>query len=49
MLRRESITRSVNNLMKTVSDNLVNKPIITSHITQLWRDTGDIEFVMLKI
>ena len=41
--------------MKSVSDKLPNKPLITSHsfrigfITQLWRDEKDIEFVKQAI
>jgi len=51
MLRRESITRVINNVMRGISDDLIDKPTITSHsfrtglITQLWKDTKDIEFV----
>jgi hypothetical protein len=43
-LRRESITRSINNVLSKVSEQLPNKPNITSHslrigyITQLWKE-----------
>jgi integrase len=55
MLRRESITKSVNKVMKQVSKQLPNEPNMTSHsfrsgyITQLWKDTSDIEFVRQAI
>jgi hypothetical protein len=48
---KESITRSINNKLYHVSAELPDKPNITSYsfrvgyITQLWKDTGDIEFV----
>ena len=51
VLRGESITGAVNNIMRTISDNLTYKPIITSngfrtgYVTQLWKDKDDIEFV----
>jgi site-specific recombinase XerD len=51
MLRRETITRDVNKVMRTVSNQLSGKFNITSHsfrigyITQLWKDSKDIEFV----
>ena len=50
-LGRVVITKDVNKIMRQVSDQLPNKPNITSHsfrigyITQLWKDTKDIEFV----
>lgn len=50
-LRRELITRSINNKLHRVSAELPEKSNITSHsfrvgyITQLWKYTGDIEFV----
>lgn len=55
MLRRETLTRAVNNVMKAVSKKLSDNPRITSHsfrsgyITQLWKDTKDIEFVRQAI
>ena len=51
MLRRETITMDVNRVMHSVSSLLPSKPNITSHsfrigyISQLWKDTKDIEFV----
>ena len=44
MRRRESITRFVNNIMYTVSEQFPDKPNITSHSfrvgyrTRLWKD-----------
>lgn len=55
MLRRETITMNVNKVMHSVSKNLPDKPNITSYsfrigyISQLWRDTKDIEFVRQTI
>ena len=55
MLRRETITRDVNKLIRSVSKNLPDQPKITSHsfrvgyITQLWKDIKDIEFVKQSI
>ena len=55
MLRRETITMDVNKVMNTVSKYLPSKPKITSHsfrigyISQLWKDTKDIEFVRQTI
>ena len=55
MLSRETITRDVNKVMRSVSKNLPDKPKITSHsfrvgyISQLWKDTKDIEFVRQSI
>ena len=54
-LRREVITNDVNKIMRQVSSTLPEKPNITSHsfrvgyITQLWKDTKDIEFVKQTI
>ena len=51
MLRRESLTKSINVVTRKASEELPDKPNITSHsfrigfITQLWKDTKDIEFV----
>ena len=55
MLRRETITMNVNKVMHSVSKLLPSKPMITSHsfrigyITQLWKDSKDIEFVKQTI
>jgi len=55
MLSRETITRDVNRVMRSVSGNLPDQPNITSHsfrvgyISQLWKDTKDIEFVKQSI
>ena len=55
MLSRETITRDVNRIMGSVSKILPNQPNITSHsfrvgyISQLWKDTNDIEFVKQSI
>jgi len=51
MLRRETITMNVNRVMHSVTNLLPSKPNITSHsfrigyISQLWKDSKDIEFV----
>ena len=50
-LRREAITKDVNKVMRVVSKQLTGQPNVTSHsfrigyITQLWKDSKDIEFV----
>ena len=55
MLRRETIMMDVNKVMHAVSKRLPSKPHITSHsfrigyISQLWKDTKDIEFVKQTI
>ena len=55
MLSRETITRDVNKIMRSVSKSLPNQPNITSHsfrvgyISQLWKDTNDIEFVKQSV
>lgn len=55
MLQRQTITMDVNKIMHSVSDLLPSKPNITSHsfrigyISQLWKDTKDIEFVRQTI
>ena len=55
MLSRETITRDVNQIMCSVSKSLPNQLNITSHsfrvgyISQLWKDTNDIEFVKQSI
>ena len=54
-LRREAITKGVNKVMRSVSKQLPGQPNITSHsfrigyITQLWKDSKDIEFVKQSI
>ena len=54
-LDRVAITRDVNKVMREVSNKLPSKPNITSHsfrigfITQLWKDSKDIEFVKQTI
>ena len=54
-LRREVITTNINKVMYKVSRILSGQPNITSHsfrigyITQLWKDTKDIEFVKQTI
>jgi len=54
-LRREAITRDVNKVMRLVSKQLPGQPNVTSHsfrigyITQLWKDSKDIEFVKQSI
>jgi site-specific recombinase XerD len=55
MLSRETITKDVNKVMRSVSKSLPDQPNITSHsfrvgyISQLWKDTKDIEFVKQSI
>ena len=55
MLRRQTITMDVNKVIPSVSNLLPSKPNITSHsfrigyISQLWKDTKDIEFVRQSI
>lgn len=54
-LRREAITKNVNKVMRSVSKQLPGQPNVTSHsfrigyITQLWKDSKDIEFVKQSI
>ena len=54
-LGRQTITMDVNKVMHSVSNLLLSKPNITSHsfrigyISQLWKDTKDIEFVRQTI
>jgi integrase len=54
-LRREVITTDINKVMHKVSITFSGQPNITSHsfrigyITQLWKDTKDIEFVKQTI
>jgi site-specific recombinase XerD len=55
ILTRETITKAVNLVTRTVSEEIISKPNITSHsfrigyITQLWKDSKDIEFVKQTI
>ena len=55
ILTRETITKAVNLVTRTVSEEILSKPNITSHsfrigyITQLWKDSKDIEFVRQTI
>jgi len=55
MLSRQTLTMDVNKVMHSVSNLLPSKPKITSHsfrigyISQLWRNTKDIEFVRQTI
>lgn len=54
-LRREAITKNVNKVMRAISNQLPGQPNVTSHsfrigyITQLWKDSKDIEFVKQSI
>lgn len=54
-LHRVTITKQINTILKDASAQLEDKPNITSHsfrigyITQLWRDSKDIEFVKQTI
>lgn len=54
-LSREVITTAVNKVMRSVSKQLPGQPNITSHsfrigyITELWKDSKDIEFVKQSI
>lgn len=55
MLQRQTLTMDVNKVTKAVSHSLPEKPNITSHsfrigyISQLWKNTKDIEFVRQAI
>ena len=55
MIRRETLTMDVNRVMHSVLKGLPSKSKITSHsfrigyISQLWKDTKDIEFVRQTI
>jgi integrase len=54
-LRRDTLTKEINLVLRKLGESLDNKPNLTSHsfrigfISQLWRDTGDIEFVRQAI
>ena len=55
ILTRETLTKAVNLVTRTVSEEILSQPNITSHsfrigyITQLWKDSKDIEFVKQTI
>ena len=55
VLTRETIIKAVNLVTRRVSEEIFSKPNITSHsfrigyITQLWKDSKDIEFVKQTI
>jgi integrase len=55
MLSRETLTKDVNTIIRSISYQLPDQPNITSHsfrvgyISQLWKDTQDIEFVKQSI
>lgn len=55
MLSRETITRDVNKVMRSVSKSLPDQSNITSYsfrvgyISRLWKDINDIEFVKQSI
>ena len=54
-LRRDTLTKEINLVLRNLSKNLPEKPNLTTHsfrigfISQLWRDTNDIEFVKQAI
>lgn len=54
-LHRVTITKQINTILRDTSAKLEGEPNITSHsfrigyITQLWRDSKDIEFVKQTI
>ena len=55
MLRRETLTKAVNKIMKKVSHQLLDKPNITTssfrvgYVKQLWKDPTDLEIVKQTI
>jgi len=55
ILTRETITKAINLVTRMVSEEILSKPNITNHsfrigyITQLWKDSKDIEFVKQTI
>ena len=55
ILTRKTITKAINLVTRMVSEEILSKPNITSHsfrigyITQLWKDSKDIEFVKQTI
>ena len=54
-LRRDTLTKEINIVLRNLSKILPDKPNLTTHsfrigfISQLWRDTNDIEFVRQAI
>lgn len=54
-LRRDTLTKEINYVMRNLANELPTQPNLTSHsfrigfITQLWKDTNDIEFVRQAI
>ena len=50
-LRRDTLTKEINHVLRKLGERLEDSHNLTSHsfrigfISQLWRDTGDIEFV----
>ena len=54
-LRRDTLTKKINLVLRNLSKILPDKPNLTTHsfrigfISQLWRDTNDIEFVRQAI
>lgn len=54
-LRRDTITKEINKILRNLSEKLPTKPNIKTHsfrisfIRQLWKDTQDIEFVKQAI
>ena len=54
-LRRDTLTKEINFVLRNLSKNLPDNPNLTTHsfrigfISQLWRDTNDIEFVRQAI
>ena len=49
-LRRDRLTKEVNFVLQNLTEKLPNKPNLTvGFISQLWRDTNDIEFVRQAI
>lgn len=55
MLSRETMTKDVNRVLRSVSRSLPDQPFITSHsfrigyISKFWKDTKDIEFVKQSV
>jgi site-specific recombinase XerD len=54
-ISRETLTRDINDQLKIVSQKIDGNPVLTSHsfrigyITNLWKDTGNLEFVRQQI
>ena len=54
-LRRDTVTKEINFVLRNMSKNLTDKPNLTIHsfriglISQLWRNTNVIEFVRQAI